>query len=206
MDLNLTIDYLKSGLLEYSSIDTTYFEPYWNCGMDNGLRLKENLSDGIYKVHYNDTLKYSAVYKNNKKNGIWTNYYSNGKISSTQNYSNGLTNGKYVKLNQNGDTTTTYETVNGELYGSWITTNSNGIVTYIAIYNDDDTHITTEYSETGTKERTREFKDGLYHGKMIEFYEDGAVKREILYDMDRTIKYTYYDQLGNITQETVVGE
>ncbi len=199
--LNVTVNYLDMGEIEYSRLDTTYLEGYWNCGMDNGIRLKEKLPDALYEVYYNDTLEYSTNYLNNQKNGISSNFHSNGQLLSTQNYSNGLTNGKYVEMNINGDTITTYETINGQLEGKWISKNSDGIITYIAIFKKGHKTFTTEYSEKGLKEKTTEYKDGLYDGKKTQFYENGTVKREETYKMDKMMKYISYDRDGNIEAE-----
>ena len=93
--VDIKITHTEQGQKLISVKDTSKFEYFYNCSMDNGFRLKPSLKDGIYEIYENDTLSYRAYYLNSKKDSVWTYYYPNGTISSTVSFKNGKEHEQY---------------------------------------------------------------------------------------------------------------
>ncbi|MFY9311434.1 MAG: hypothetical protein WAQ28_20485 [Bacteroidia bacterium] len=99
--------------------DTSLFEYYYYCSMNQGLRLKPNLPDGKYEVYANDTLSYAGCYSNNKMHGVWTYYFSNGTLFSVVTYKDGKENGPYKEYYKNGVLSSTGNYLDGREAGNW---------------------------------------------------------------------------------------
>jgi len=53
------------------------------------------------------------------------------------------------------------------------------------------------FYENGNKKRYCVYKNGLKHGPSIFYYKNGQKKSEILFDNDKNIKQTSWDEKGN---------
>ena len=61
-------------------------------------------SEGIYKEYYdNGKILKESYFSNDKKNGLEKIYYENGKISSIKNYKDGKANGEYIEYYIDGE-------------------------------------------------------------------------------------------------------
>jgi len=56
------------------------------------------------------------------------------------------------------------------------------------------------YYENGIKKRSTTFKDGVKQGKSIYWYKTGIKKSEIIFDNDRNIRQTSWDETGKPTK------
>lgn len=58
----------------------------------------------IKEIHYYEDgkKKLEGSYKNTKRDGEWTSWYTNGNVWSQSNYSNGIENGLYTVHHENG--------------------------------------------------------------------------------------------------------
>ncbi|MDP6456596.1 MAG: SUMF1/EgtB/PvdO family nonheme iron enzyme [Candidatus Marinimicrobia bacterium] len=72
-----------------------------------------------------DGIKYSSK-TNTPYNGIWTNYFENGEISSEIFYVDGKRNGKTIYYNKNGNKQENGNYKNGEKVGNWTGYNKDG--------------------------------------------------------------------------------
>ena len=72
-----------------------------------------------------DGIKYSSK-TNTPYNGIWTNYFENGEISSEIFYVDGKRNGKTIYYNKNGNKQGNGNYKNGEKVGKWTGYNKDG--------------------------------------------------------------------------------
>lgn len=53
------------------------------------------------------------------------------------------------------------------------------------------------FYENGNKKRYSVYKEGIKHGPTIYFYKNGQKKSEIIFDNDRNIRQTSWDEKGN---------
>jgi len=53
------------------------------------------------------------------------------------------------------------------------------------------------YYENGTQRRFATYKNGLKHGPTIFFYNNGIKKSEIIFDNDKNIRQSSWDEKGN---------
>ena len=57
----------------------------------------------VYKVYSNNDTLILGKYLLGKKDGVWKNFYKNGKLKEFRNYENGIKNGKHFGFYQNGN-------------------------------------------------------------------------------------------------------
>jgi antitoxin component YwqK of YwqJK toxin-antitoxin module len=75
-----------------------------------------------------DHLSISGELENNKNNGIWTYYYTSGKIESRGCFKDDILYGKWIWYYEDGTVKEEGYYNNGEREGKWITYNENGII------------------------------------------------------------------------------
>jgi antitoxin component YwqK of YwqJK toxin-antitoxin module len=180
--------------------DTSQFEYYRNCSMDQGFRLKPNLPDGTYEVYINDTLNYKASYKKNSKNGIWIYYYPNGVISSKYNYKNGKKDGMYETFQEDGSLIKSGNYSEDKRMGMWTDDYSkDSLILKRYHFKNDEKIKEEEFYPNGNLKSEAHFLNGLYQGKNADYYENGKIKEELWYNKDKLTKRVSYDLKGNIT-------
>jgi len=148
--------------------------------------------DSIYKKKFSDEIVNGNVYvmfddmkvplgkmKNGEKEGIWTDWYSNGRIKSKTSWKNGNISG----------TCYYYRILNGTIEFRTENTNSND---YTKFFYDNSGNI-SKYS--------MEYRSGeMYQGSELKFYKNlGYIKDFYLYNYLLDPKVLYYDK-GELTK------
>ena len=166
-------------------------------------RLKDTLPDGIWNV-YTDSNKsqilYKVKYKKNLKNGLYYEYFENGKIKIKAKYKNGFLNGKYYAFFKNG---ILWLKVNkykkNRVDGVWFRYNENGII------------VSKDYFKKGNRIKNNFYRNGLLIEtiieknvnevlKKIEYYPNKKKKTVTLYFDNKEWLYTkeYYSENGKM--------
>ena len=148
--------------------------------------------DSVYKKKFSDEIVNGNVYvmfddmkvplgkmKNGEKEGIWTDWYSNGRIKSKTSWKNGNISG----------TCYYYRILNGTIEFRTENTNSND---YTKFFYDNSGNI-SKYS--------MEYQSGeMYQGSELKFYKNlGYIKDFYLYNYLLDPKVLYYDK-GELTK------
>jgi len=108
----------------------------------------ENYENGVIKVS-------GQLDQNDKKTGVWTYYYTNGKIRYKGSFKNDDRTGKWYFYRGNERLKETINYVDGKMYGEWNT-----------YYND----------SINTLKSTSYFKNGIGLGVRKEYYSNGKLK------------------------------
>ena len=183
--------------------------------MDNGIvKIYDAANQEYYTGYVENTkinkkgIKYTAE-KGNVKNGVkdgeYTTYWDNGKISIKETYQNGILNGISSKYNVYGDLLEEATYVNGKIEGSIMKVdfynqkkivgtikNNRYVGSYQEYFLNGKLHKTLTYNEKGEAEgvyilytpngdvwERAEYKDGLLHGFREGYYNNGPGKMEL---------------------------
>jgi antitoxin component YwqK of YwqJK toxin-antitoxin module len=98
-NIKFKVESNSDGTITYKFLeisDTNFFQFYYYCSLDHGIKLKDSLANGTYSVFHNDTIQYTGSYKSGKKSGTWY-YYFRGTLVRSENYKNGRQHGKAIK-------------------------------------------------------------------------------------------------------------
>ena len=163
--------------------------------------------------------------KSNLKQGVWKEFYANGKLRSEGRYTNDLKDGYFKDYNEKGDLVSTTKFVNGkqqqnapELTKMEVKTelHPNGVVKYSGAFREDGTAegVHKEFSEEGTVTNARIFKDGyviaegimdgrnLEQGIWKEYHTNGQLKSQGAYkDGKRIDDWVFYHPNGKVEQK-----
>ena len=64
----------------------------------------KSITDGEHiETHPDGSVKTKGAFKNGKRTGVWTSYFTNGKIQSENKYKKGVLNGKTAAYYPNGN-------------------------------------------------------------------------------------------------------
>ncbi len=147
--------------------------------------------DSIYKKKFSDEIVNGNVYvmfddmkvplgkmKNGEKEGIWTDWYSNGRIKSKTSWKNGNISGTCYNYRQNGTIEFRTENINSNDYTKFFYDNSGNM---------------TKYS--------MEYRSGeMYQGSELKFYKNVTYIKDLyLYNYALDPKVLYYDK-GELTK------
>ena len=147
--------------------------------------------DSIYKKKFSDEIVNGNVYvmfddmkvplgkmKNGEKEGIWTDWYSNGRIKSKTSWKNGNISGTCYNYRQNGTIEFRTENINSNDYTKFFYDNSGNM---------------TKYS--------MEYRSGeMYQGSELKFYKNVTYTKDLyLYNYALDPKVLYYDK-GELTK------
>lgn len=124
-----------------------------------------------------------GVYENSRKNGLWIKYWPNGNVKSKIKYKNGRSFGEYSTYFQNGNVEEKGVMNGGLLQGSYELYWPNGQIRQqkeFNSYGSPEGKISFFYAN-GQPELKFEVIDGKETGDAIWFYENGDVKKEIIY-------------------------
>jgi antitoxin component YwqK of YwqJK toxin-antitoxin module len=125
-----------------------------------------------------------GVYLNSRKNGLWIKYWPNGNPKSKIKYKNGRSFGDYVTFFQNGNIEEKGEMNGGLLQGGYELYWPNGKIRQekkFNLYGNPEGGVSFYY-ENGQPELKFEVVDGKENGDAIWFYENGDVKKEVIYN------------------------
>ncbi len=82
----------------------------------------------VYKVYSNNDTLILGKYLLGKKDGVWKNFYKNGKLKEFRNYENGIKNGKHFGFYQNGNKQFEYDLKDNEYNGQKKVWNKSGLL------------------------------------------------------------------------------
>ena len=142
-----------------------YLEEVWwyDYGEDGEANTKDTLEnnnrwDSVEVVipDFKPKLKVQGKYINGNRDGIWTEYYEDGKRKTELNYSNGKFNELQSYWHPNGNKIEEKNYINGKQEG----------------------FLTKFFEETGIKKEESYFIDGVQQGLWTEWFGDGQKKRE----------------------------
>ena len=138
----------------------------------------------IKKAGYKrDQLVESGIYKDDKKNGKWIEYYENGNIRSEVTYLNGEPNG-YAKLYYDSGTPSE-EGIwqNYHWVGNYRAYYENGNLRYYFHINKKGQRTQGQiyFYEDGTERMEGEWENGQENGTVTEYYENGDKKSERIF-------------------------
>ena len=147
--------------------------------------------DSIYKKKFSDEIVNGNVYvmfddmkvplgkmKNGEKEGIWTDWYSNGRIKSKTSWKNGNISGTCYNYRQNGTIEFRTENINSNDYTKFFYDNSGNMSKY-----------------------SMEYRSGeMYQGSELKFYKNVTYTKDLyLYNYALDPKVLYYDK-GELTK------
>jgi antitoxin component YwqK of YwqJK toxin-antitoxin module len=90
----------------------------------------QKIKDGPYlEYHESGEIKIVGEYKNGRRSGLWSSWYTNGELQSELNYSDGLENGEYKVFYQNGNLKIKGFYKNGKESTEWLFFDSDGKIT-----------------------------------------------------------------------------
>lgn len=147
-------------------------------------------------------------YTDNRKEGVWTKYYSDGVTPRIiGEFVQGRPKGTYKKLYPNGNIKEEGTFINGKNNGTFKTYHENGALSQEKYFNDNGKEEGTQkyYYPNGQVEFEFEKKDGVNAGKAIRFTEDGQVKETTTYGENGEIKKTERKEIVD-TKPKVVDE
>lgn len=163
------------------------------------------------EYYVNNVIKSTATYTNGKMNGTVTTYYYSGIMESTKDYTNDEITGLSKNYDENGKLKSTRIVVNNKTFSSYY--NTTGILeeTYEITNNEQGQQIGFSqskafypsgilsreggfgnfgaegnwkfYDEKGILTGEQEFRIGKKNGKGKDYYPDGRVKAEYVYEM-----------------------
>ncbi|MDA8910949.1 toxin-antitoxin system YwqK family antitoxin [Crocinitomicaceae bacterium] len=136
------------------------------------------INEGVQRTFdVNGQLKYEDNYKNDKRNGLDEQYYENGKLMMQTNYIKGKIEGTRKSYRKDGQLWEESNFRKGLYHGKHTTYFENSQIKY----------------ETVWKKNKR-------HGIMRDYYENGGLYREILWKKGKKIKYSCWDEYGQLIE------
>lgn len=173
-----------------------------------------NLKQGLWvKFATNDKTKVleEGNYKDNKKEGIWKEYYSNGNLKSEITYVNNKPDG-YAKLYYESGKLSEEGMWKGiKWVGNYKYYHENGKPKYEFAYTDDGKRTGKQkyYHENGKIAIEGEWKEGKEAGLIKEYYPDGSLKTEKNFNdgiLDEPSVKTYAQTETKIKEDTKTDE
>ena len=121
-------------------------------------------------------------YLNNKKTGVWLGYSGDGKVNDSAFYKNGF------------------------IYGLALTWHTNGTVHDSLVFEDNGNGTCRSYWPDGNPKGAGKFVSGKKDGLWIYNYKNGVKCQEVNYEADSALRYTCYDEKGNIQTDDCIFE
>lgn len=160
-----------------------------------------NKKEGIWKFYDTDgKLSRSGSYINGKMNGIWNNYYNNGAVSSSVNFDNDRLEGESKYFHQNGTIKEIGDFKNDLKEGVWKTFDENGKLISTGKY-EKDAHEGEwkAFYANGQLHEVFKFTKGALNGDYKGYYDNGTLSNIGKYADDYKIgPWTYYHPNGQV--------
>jgi antitoxin component YwqK of YwqJK toxin-antitoxin module len=180
----------------YYSNNVIYKIEYFTNGIKDGISIQfdrkgkmtlvENYKNGlthgqtIYYGQFSETPLSESEYAFGKKNGLFRQYYENGKIQEESNFTDDQKNGFTKWFNKNGRMIATYHYLNGNFDG-----------------------IQKTYYENDSVQSVYYYQDNKLSGDSKEFYRNGKLKITGKYvSGEKEGPWTEYDELGKVRSVT----
>lgn len=154
--------------------------------------------------HLSGQKRYEASYNNGKKHGRVTEWYNNGRKKYEGDYREGLLDGIHRYWNEKGELLGSNKLKNGKgLWKNWYSNREKRIEGH---YLDGKKQGLWkgwhQFSRTISFEEN--YKDGVLHGKRMEWYKNGGKKRQSSYHDGRPCgKETYWERDGSLSHERI---
>jgi len=153
------IVYYQNGKIEHKGFrkDGTWDGVYEKYSPEGVLLEKHNYSDGLlqgtYELYYKDTgsIYVKANMSNNERNGLYEQYYPNGKLQYSINFVNNSIDGKCEKYNEENIPIVTYTFLNNKLHGEYTDFHENGTPRIVATLNKGVIETTRFFDESGVE-------------------------------------------------------
>ncbi|MEX1003044.1 MAG: hypothetical protein WDZ35_13080 [Crocinitomicaceae bacterium] len=161
--LNQTIDGMKQG----------YWIVYGKDQPDKGYPPEGKIEEGYYK--------------DNRKDGVWIKYHSDGKTPRLKGtYKNGRPNGPYEKIDDKGVVRESGNYSQRKMTGEFKIYNEKGILTQEKTFNPDgkEDGKVIYYYDDGSVQMEMDKKDGEIQGDAVTYYPNGDVKKIVSYGPD----------------------
>ncbi|MDP1623811.1 MAG: toxin-antitoxin system YwqK family antitoxin [Bacteroidales bacterium] len=151
----------------------------------NGL----NHGQSTYYSQFNDMVLSETEYAYGKKNGLYRQYYDNGKIQEESMYQDDMKNGRSVWQNKNGQLIAEYNYSNNNFDGLQKTYYENDSIQSINNYKDNKlSGESREYYRNGKMKISGKFLNGQKDGNWTEYDELGKVDMVIRYKEGEEVK------------------
>lgn len=150
-----------------------------------------NLKQGHWKIYNitkklpgytDDQLVEEGKYINNKKEGIWTQYYNNGSVKNEITYKNNVAHGYARFFYKNGKLSEEGTWINNKWDGKYKYYYESGKLSYDWTFvNGKREGLQKYYYENGNLNYEGEWKAGNENGILKEYFENGLLKAERVY-------------------------
>ena len=160
-------------------------------------KLFSNKDDSLRYVH---TLKATMNREHPPENGLFTDYYENGKIKERGNYKNQKKEGTWETWYDNGQKEDSACYKEDNLTGTRLMWFSNSQLELRSYWGRpmDRIGVWVRYYENGQMESLTHFNDiGQLDGKDLQFFENGKLKRKTTYSKEKEIEDKVWDEQGN---------
>lgn len=167
---------------------------------------KNNKLDGPFKKYEERWIK-EGMYKNNLIEGEVKSIYKIDGTTTKEIYRNGLLEGEKIYYNPDGSIDTIYEYKKGKLNGTSKSFRKNGKLYEVIEWKDDEKNGKyIKYDSEGRIEKLIEYKNGMVDGVYKEFYK-GQILLDEKYKNNQEYGLTkIYYQNGNIKKEIMYDE
>lgn len=179
----------------------------WNLAYSD-FRIENKIIEDYKKILFSNKEDSIAYFKqkearhnrlNPPKNGIYTDYHDNGNIREKGIYKNGKKNGVWEEWYENGQKKDSATYKNDEFIGKRLLWHDNGQLLLESYWSEqhDRIKVWTRYFENGQIESIGGFdENGEFHGKDLQFYESGKIKRETHYEHGKEISDEFWFENG----------
>jgi antitoxin component YwqK of YwqJK toxin-antitoxin module len=141
-------------------------------------------ANGIYREYYpNGKLFVEGEYNRGRQHGAWTYYFDNGQVNRKSIFANGQPNGAWDVFRSDGTLTAKRSFKNGVRDGEWITYDESGKrpLREEHYLNGKADGVWKVWFPNGKQKQQGSFKEGLRHGPTTEWNENGEKVIEINY-------------------------
>jgi len=132
-------------------------------------------------------------YLDNRKNGMWIKYYSDGSTPRLKgNYRNGRPYGEFEKFHDNGVRSQKGSYKNKKMDGEYVISNSEGVVTQEKNFNSDgkEEGVQKYYFDNGTPQMVIIKENGVPTGESITYWPNGDEKKRVKYGPNGEVQET----------------
>jgi len=133
-------------------------------------------SDGFYREFYPNGAKFiEGQYRHGRQEGEWSYYFDNGQLNRKVTYQNGRLHGAWDRFRADGTLAARHAYENGLRHGAWLTYDATGkLVLQEEHYNKSKPDGTMKsWFPDGKPKQELAMKDGVRHGKSVQFDESG---------------------------------
>jgi hypothetical protein len=157
-----------------------------------GVRL-EDFGDGLDIKHAvapgaGQDFLVEGTYRNGKREGVWTEYHSNGRVSAITGYVNGAKEGLHMEFDNTGTTILTITYHNNMRHGAYKLWN-HSILKETKMYRDDKIEgVAKSYYDDGTLQEEGAYINGLREGVSRWYDSKGKLSIEYEYKNGELVK------------------